>query len=348
MYANWDIHTWCINKRCGTNGSAVWWHLILVIKSTSFVRFWFMSIHPTSFNPKIYHSNSSIYIMRISLPCVCECVCLFVLGAHRKEPVSPLNKTPENQIKANRQQKCNCIVTLISCSTRINHFPHRNFRNGLFVCLFGFKCVCVSLRVVWVTLYVCCLFYVSSLPQYPFVCVAVCNHSIYYLLLVGTFLFFLSILLILSTLLVAVAVLLLPLSQSFYTVSFQFWWSANSQNNFEFTCFIISTVLLPLIIAINWIWAWDQKTAKKENNEKRNEFHTVHSVMCEFLVFNFIWNRFWIMEEWTFEDVGEKENVIWMKNENSRNEAKRRTKLKIGFSRRFDSAAHNIHKEISA
>lgn len=208
-------------------------------------------------------------------------------------------------------------------------------------------CVCVTTSGM--SDFVCLLSILCLVSASISICVR-CSLQPFHLLFVtsGDISFFFSILLILSTLLVAVAVLLLPLSQSFYTVSFQFWWSANSQNNFEFTCFIISTVLLPLIIAINWIWAWDQKTAKKENNEKRNEFHTVHSVMCEFLVFNFIWNRFWIMEEWTFEDVGEKENVIWMKNENSRNEAKRRTKLKIGFSRRFDSAAHNIHKEISA
>lgn len=109
-------------------------------------------------------------------------------------------------------------MTLISCSTRINHFPHK-FRTRL-SCLL---CVC---RFFWSICVHC----------------SVCNHSISYFP---------------------------PGYSKVYDfsevnlVKCQF--NEEKRNNFEFACFIVSTVLSPSIIKINW--KKQQTTA--DNRKKR-------------------------------------------------------------------------------
>lgn len=152
--------------------------------------------------------------------------------------------------------------------------------------------MCVN---VCVTLYVCCLFCVSA--STTTISVQCSLHTIPFVICRGPFFVLRSF--CRRSLFFSLLQLVLSLSQWFYTNSLEFWWSANSQNNFAFTCFIISTVLSPLIIAINWIRAGDQKTANRNNN-KNTQFCTVHSLMCEFFVFNFIRNRSSIIKEWTF------------------------------------------------
>lgn len=113
-------------------------------------------------------------------------------------------------------------MTLISCSTRINHFPHK-FRTRL-SCLL---CVC---RFFWSICVHC----------------SVCNHSISYFP---------------------------PGYSKVYDfsevnlVKCQF--NEEKRNNFEFACFIVSTVLSPSIIKINW------KKQQTTADNRKKEFQLI-------------------------------------------------------------------------
>lgn len=129
------------------------------------------------------------------------------------------------RLRNKKTVKRNCFVTLISCSTRINHFSHK-FRND-------FVGMCVSVCFV-------------------------CNVRSQ-----------------IETLPLAVCYLVSELM-----IRENFWWNASSQNNLKSVCYIVSTILSPLIIEINW--KIDRKSAAKI--ERRRTIQKVVNLLLLFLL----------------------------------------------------------------
>lgn len=128
-------------------------------------------------------------------------------------------------------------MTLISCSTRINHFSH-----------YFSKRLCVQICVHDV----CNDVYVYSVRmQFAIVPLVICH---------------------------------LAYSSLWFK---HFWWNANFQNNLKF-CFIVSTILSPLIIEINW------KTDENLRQNREREREMEKEIQCSKFIVDFFLIRFCI------------------------------------------------------
>lgn len=211
-------------------------------------------------------------------------------------------------------------MTLISCSTRINHFPHINFET---VCSLASLDLNVWRRVVWVPLYVCCLFCVSA-PTTS-ICVQ-CSLQPVHLLFVtsrGPFFYSASILSLLVVAAVAAAVIesMILHCVVWILVRCQFPKQFRIYLRYYFNSFITINHCDKLNLGRG---SNDSKQQPRKNNwiPYRPLTHALISYV-QFYLQSFL-NR---IKEWTFGDVGE-----WSKHE----KRKQWKNLKIGFIQSFD------------